>query len=535
MQNIVNFKYTRELIDWLSRNRFVILFAFIFYKSAIHATNGLWLGDFWEHSAVVRALSLDLINPTHPFFHSNASHAFFSPYSIWVATIARVLSINSVNALALSGLINLCLLFFGVYNYANSLSLNTDIKQSKTVKSSHAHITAFYVILCMMFLWGTNPWGYSGFYYFDLIVFVLPYPSTFSAALSLIALSINTKRLLNNQNTLLINLFVISVIVLLSHPLTFIFLATGLIAQSLCLSERLIKNIIFHLIITCVFLSLVALVAMLWPYYSIYEMSQSAGNVFHASNKPTYFEIINKAWPIIVSLPLICWSLNKRSGQSALIMIAGLIIVYLYGFISTKYSYGRVIAYIALVLQFLISEGIARLEIKVLEKIEFLKFIIPVVLISLLLYLSSSWLYETTYRAMTVARSILIDRPISNQQSYKDLLFLKKFVDDNDLILADIKTSWLIPTISGKVIAAQHPQAFIEDYESRVKDLNSFFMESTTQSQRMAFLIKYKPDYLLLDKKNKQISEYIKTGMLNNNIGTLIYDDQHYYLLRLFI
>ena len=119
---------------WLSNNRFILLYLFLLYKAAIHATNGLWLGDFWEHSAVVNALISDLIKPGHPLFQIEAPHAFVSPYSLCVAILARILELNPIDALGVTGLINLTLLFYGVYGYVGSLSVAKITIQENSIR-----------------------------------------------------------------------------------------------------------------------------------------------------------------------------------------------------------------------------------------------------------------------------------------------------------------------------------------------------------------------------------------------------------------
>ena len=524
-----------EVTSWLSNNRFVLLYFFILYKASVHATNGLWLGDFWEHSAVVNALISDLINPGHPLFQIDAPHAFISPYSLCVAILARTFELNPVDALGISGLINLTLFFFGLYSYVGSLYLAKTTAVKESLNRQQNQITAFYSMLLIMFLWGTNPWGYSGFYYFDLIIFVLPYPSTFAAALSLIALSLNAKRLyLNKRNYYLIILSIV-IIVLLSHPLTFIFLTLGLLIQPLFLTNRKIKKVSYQLLIISGLLAIAVLIAMQWPYYSVLDLSLNAGNIYHLSNKPIYSDFFRKTWLIFIALPLSLWAFKERSGQSSLLLVLVLLCVYAFGYVEEKYSFGRVITFVALLLQILIAEGVTRLELNACRKHPLLKYYLSLVLALILIGFSLPWLYATSMRAMTVVNSIWIGRPVSNQQSYKNLLFLQNYVKRDDLVLTDIKTSWLVPTIAGKVLAAQHPQAFIVDHQKRAEDLALIFNQNTQIEQRNLLIKKYQPRFILLDKNNKPLSKLIEDSMINNRMGKLIYENEQYLLFQVII
>src|SRR5215204_4360415 len=73
----------------------VLLLLFELMKISV----GYWAGDFWTHAAVVKELSLHPINPENPIVDSPVPHAFFSPYALLVAFIARVLRLGPVDAL----------------------------------------------------------------------------------------------------------------------------------------------------------------------------------------------------------------------------------------------------------------------------------------------------------------------------------------------------------------------------------------------------------------------------------------------------
>jgi hypothetical protein len=69
----------------------------------------------------------------------------------------------------------------------------------------------------------------------------------------------------------------------------------------------------------------------------------------------------------------------------------------------------------------------------------------------------------------------------------------------------------MLPSFGAKVVAASHAQAFIADDEQRRLDLAEFFTETTAAGQRQIFLNKYRPDYLLLNKKlNPQWGSFSK-------------------------
>jgi hypothetical protein len=95
--------------------------------------------------------------------------------------------------------------------------------------------------------------------------------------------------------------FVLFWIVLLTHPLTSIFFASGLIAQLWCIPK---KQVLHQIFVNFTLGLLVISVAMLWPYYSIIELVAGAGDVYHPENKSMYLDVLSRIWPTLVALPL---------------------------------------------------------------------------------------------------------------------------------------------------------------------------------------------------------------------------------------
>lgn len=80
--------------QFILRFRYLILSILIIVIVSIHVFYGKWGGDFYDHSAVIRELTDNTFRPGHPFFLSDAPHAFFSPYALLVASTARMFNIN---------------------------------------------------------------------------------------------------------------------------------------------------------------------------------------------------------------------------------------------------------------------------------------------------------------------------------------------------------------------------------------------------------------------------------------------------------
>jgi hypothetical protein len=492
--NIINNEAKRFVnlsLDWISRHRFSILVTFLFIRFLSFASNGFWSGDFWEHSAVVKELIERPLLPQHPLFLLDTPNAFMSPYALLVATFARLLSLSAIDALSIFSLVNFLLLAYGAKRFCSVIS------------PKYAESTAFYFILLTLMLWGNNPWPYSGFFHIEIIETVLPYPSTFSIALSLIGLSlflkpINTYKVLSNSI-----LCLIIWTVLLSHPLTFIFLSSGLFFLSFSSDSFPFKKLFT---LGCLIL-IACVTALFWPYFSLYDLLVGGSKVYHTSNLVMYLNVWERVWPNLFLIPFFLLVLRTRLTVIISLWFIALCLIYAYGTLSSNYSYGRIISYCILLAHVIAAYGLTRFEFGLQKThINIIKTY-HLLLISTLLALSLTWLPSTVTRLLTIGNQISKNKNFVNQISYKNLVFIKNFINPDQLVLADIETSWMVPTFGGRVIAALHPQAFVPDTFDRQRDINMFFSTETNKEQRIEMINKYRPQFLLLDLSKPTASQ----------------------------
>lgn len=517
MIHIIRFLESAKFLHNFSNYYFYIFFVLIFYKVLVQSTSGVLYGDFWEHSAVIQALIVNPFSPIHPLYALEAPHAFISPYHLFVAFFVKVTNLGLITSLNVFGVLNFCLLIFGFKFF---------IKGFVTDKAQY---TLFYALLFILFLWGNQPWGFSGFFYFELLTDVLPYPSTFATALSLIGLGIGfeLKRPTDLFNQLL--LIFISTIVLLCHPLTFIFLSSGLLCQAV-FSKQKISFITNYLVIFAIAFGL----ACFWPYYSILALLTGAGDVYHASNQIMYSDVLIRIWPILVLTPLLWSAFKHKAAMPIFLHLLVLLTVYFFGWFTSKYSYGRVITFIVILVQILLATQFARFELKLSQTYPYAILTYRLFLGGALLWLASSWLYPTMTRSLTILNSLVSGRTVSNQITYKNLTFLSNHIENGSVVFSDIDTSWLVPSFGGKVIGALHVQAFVADDEQRRFDLLDFYAKDATTAKRQSILQKYKPDYFLIDKKKYAGNEW---KQLLNELGlfsktTQVYQNDQYLLFR---
>jgi hypothetical protein len=356
-----------------------------------------------------------------------------------------------------------------------------------------------------MFLWSNASWLFSGFYNFKIINDILPYPSTLALGLSLIGLKlqhtlisppVSSAWLNQNARATVLMLILISSTVLLIHPITALFLWAGLGCQ--LLSRPALKQISQWLGLGAIVILSITIAAF-WPYFSIIQLMLKEGAAYHLANSSMYLDILQNIWPILVTIPFIIQPALSRNDRSILLTLLLLLFLYFWGYYTQHYSYGRCIAFVLLLTNILFAQTLVRAEQWLISK-PLPSLLLKSVLTCLVGMIASVWLYQMHGRLLTIANGIYLGRPISSEIAYKHLTFLKDYVDHDDVILADIASSWILPTIAGKAAATTHPLAFVPEWWNNKMAVIEFFEPNTSADRRTEIMRRFKPQYLLINK-----------------------------------
>ncbi len=124
-----------------------------------HAIYNHWIGDFWEHAAVINELIYNYLRPKHPLFGIPTSHPFFSPYSLLLAGIAKILHLTALDILRIFGLLNLI-----IFLIALRLPVVTFCNDSKQINK----LTL--LLLLFLFLWPLGSYNWSGFFLYWIFI-----------------------------------------------------------------------------------------------------------------------------------------------------------------------------------------------------------------------------------------------------------------------------------------------------------------------------------------------------------------------------
>jgi hypothetical protein len=202
-----------------------------------------------------------------------------------------------------------------------------------------------------------------------------------------------------------------------------------------------------------------------------------------------------------------------------LVTLSGL---YVFGALSGQYSYGRVIAFMVLLVHIIMAERLAIYEARVHEThaASWLQRLSVPASVTVLVLLLSLWSL-----GRTLVQALLAPPP-----TYEPYLFLSRFSGQYDVVLSDIQSSWIVPTFGGKIIATLHPLAFVPDDAMRRADLDRFFNAHTALSERLQIIQKYTASYVLL-KKSDDVSWQLQQAFVPH--GRVVFESDSFVLIGL--
>ena len=213
----------------------------------------------------------------------------------------------------------------------------------------------------------------------------------------------------------------------------------------------------------------------------------------HGGNDSVYSDALRCVGPALLGVPWLLFRLRRNRRDPVALLALALGLFYVYGGISEKWSYGRLISHAVLMLQLGVADALAALEER-LGGVSGRTFWRTAVALSVTgILLGRSW--PTTVEPM-LRQSAQGDRTW--------LSFLTREVGRTDVVLTDIDTCWYVPAFRGRVVAYPMLLPFVPDHAARVDAVKRFFEPSTSHDDRMAILERYDVRYVLIAKDHIQ-------------------------------
>lgn len=431
-----------------------------------------WFGDSWEHAAVNRALAHNPLSPSHPILDLDAPHAFFSPYALLWGVVGRVFGMGPVDVLGLAAVVNLVLLFAGLRFLVGAYCPGS------------ADAATAYALVFMVLLWGPDPWIFSGCFQLGGLANAASYPSCFATALTLIALASARHRLGAATWPWLLGVGFLTWVVLLTHPVTFGFLAVGLGATALATRRRRA-----HFEVVGVILFAVAFAAA-WPYYPFWQLVAGHGNSFASFNMAMFRQVIPRILPaVVVGLPFAVVRLRRDGLDPLTVTVTGLAAIYVAALLLQHGLLGRSIFHVVILLQIIGAIGIAEVENTLAGRLIRRRAAIA----SVVVVLASLAAFESTI-------GVAFRQAFSGAQTrFARFDFLHDHLGPGDVVLTSRRRGWYVPMTGAKIVVPRSPLAFVPDLVERNHDVKKFFRPKTTTRRRLAIIRRWGVTHVMLE------------------------------------
>jgi hypothetical protein len=447
----------------------LVLFALLVSETINQTVHGSWIGDYWEHAAVIRELTHHPFDPSHPLFALDAPNQFFSPYAVALGLLARVVGLSAGQVLAVGGIGNVLLLLCVLPSFVRLFS-----------KEKRA---AFYSLLFMLLLWGQHPWLWSGFFHLDALGLVVPYPSTFATALAMWIL-VAWSRYLNAPSTGRIGFVACgSAVVLLTHPPVAAFLFAALAAFAAERKGTLIARLRPLALVVGVALG----VALLWPYYPFLTLLREQ-HVFDASNVSLYRGVVSVLFPLSLAFLVLPGRVRANSRDPLVLTVACLIALYVAGWALSRWSLGRVLPMMVILLDVALAARLAQWQLRMRGPRVFGAAVVAAVVLL-------GWI-DMSLRA-DVSRAIPGNGARGPGYYYSTLLAR---VPPGQVVMSSISTGWEVPAYGGRIVASLHPEAFVADARQRDQAVSTFFQRTTSKGERRLLMSRYDARYVLVSR-----------------------------------
>ncbi|MBT2414878.1 hypothetical protein J7I94_30805, partial [Streptomyces sp. ISL-12] len=243
-----------------------------------------WAGDLGLHAATVERLRHSLTHPGNPLVDADTPSPYYSPWTVVLGAVAKVGGASVFVVLRLGALVGLGLLVTGVWRYVRTLT-------------GHRAAPAL-ALLCLLLLWGTEMFAWSGFLGLNSLALAVAYPSVLALGLAFhlwagLASAVSTGGGWGEW----LGLGVLWAVVLLCHQFTGVVASLGAVA--VLVAGRRAWPVAGVRIVGGVALG--AGVLWVWPYYDFFALF-GAGGGLEAVHRPLYEDLAGRYWLVLVGV-----------------------------------------------------------------------------------------------------------------------------------------------------------------------------------------------------------------------------------------
>ncbi|KPI21721.1 hypothetical protein OK074_7332, partial [Actinobacteria bacterium OK074] len=285
-----------------------------------------WDGDLGMHAATIQRLRHDLADPGNPLVDADTPSPYYSPWMVFLACVARLTGLSVWNVLRVGAVIGLGLLVTGVWSYVRTL---TDRRAAPPL-----------ALLCVVFLWGTQEFAWSGFVGLNSLALTVAYPSVFALGLSFHFWALLTRvlRAAEPESWWYLGLGVLWAVILLSHQFTGVVASLGALATVVGARVGRAWGVWARLAAGG---ALGVLVLWVWPYYDFFALFRVGG--LEAIHGALYRDLVAGFWGGGVGVVALAVRVRRDRRDPLGVFFGVGVVLFAVGGITGHYSWGRVL------------------------------------------------------------------------------------------------------------------------------------------------------------------------------------------------
>ena len=485
------------------RRAYLALSLALMLFGAAQATNDPWNGDFWEHAAVIRELAAHPGHPAHPLLDLPTPHPLFTPYHLALALVVRATGFAPYRVLGMAGVLVLGLVAVAMWQFARWWARNV--------------ASAPFLLAFSLLLWGHEPWRWSGFLHVGILGRTAAYPSILGLALAILALAFAARYLETGRARSVVAAGALAGAVILIHPFSVGVLWVG----TAVLIWRALRDDPRRGFAIAGSVALGTLAATAWPYYSLLGLIGESGSAYDAQQRPVYERFVERTLPILLAVPLFVQRLRKDHRDPTALTGSALSALIAFGFVSGRYSIGRALPGTILMAHTALADWTASRAVPWLAAA---------------FGRSRLRAASVSAGALVLASAIVVNFaetwPLcvpGHTDPLAPYAFLARSVGARDVVLADLKTSAMVPVVAGRVVAVNNALPFVADAGVRRGDVAAFFGARTPDDERARILSRYHVRWVLLNHSGDDGESGLEPWLRAR--GRAIYEDSRFVLI----
>ncbi|MFE2809480.1 hypothetical protein ACFXGG_03385 [Streptomyces nigra] len=423
-----------------------------------------WAGDLGMHAATVERLRHSLADPGNPLVDADTPSPYYSPWMLVLGCVARLTGFSVFVVLRIGALVGLALLVTGVWRYVRTLSAD--------------RAAPALALLCLVFLWGTSLFAWSGFLGLNSLALTVSYPSVFALGLAFHLWAWLARAVRAGAGWgVWLGLGVLWAVILLCHQFSGVVASLGALATvaagrpGRAVWPRLAGG-----------LAVGAVVLWAWPYYDFFALF-GAGADLESVHRGLYEDLLGRYWLVLLGVVALVprWRRDRLDPLVLFFALGALVVAA--GWLSGHYSWGRALPAALIPAQLAAALAVAGARPGPLRTAG------AVLLTGALL--TGAWT-QTGTLGYVVPRTALPDVVAQRyREPWTGYHWLTPWVRYGDVVMARTLPARQIPAYGPYTVAPGYPDFFLPDEDRRAAAVRTYFAPGTPPEVRQGIVRAY--------------------------------------------